>query len=389
MIVIVAPYSPPNRVGDAHLGASRKLESIISILSRIDAQLILVNSAHNGNRVAPISVTKSMVGGVNLIEITPPISSSRPVGKLKNIFSVSQIIRELKKLGVPQLVWFYNGYAFEMCFAAKARRIFNTPMVLEFEDWHFSRKRGLNPKPWIDYLLWRKVAGHMSATFAVNSFLAEKMKRFNSNVELLPGVVPTALASIALEYPPFRANKSHINIGFFGGLSAEKGADIVLQLADKLLPGFTLQVTGAGPLENAFTVKSRMRPDSLHFHGRVNDATLYQLISECDVILNPHASIENMGNGVFPFKVVESIASGRLLISTKVLTTGLEDVMTGVQIVEHSQEAFFNAVTASREHSLSNGASIALCAQIANQRFGEDALLGKVRALINRCTYST
>lgn len=389
MIVIVAPYSPPDRVGDAHLGASRKLEAIISILSRIDAQLILVNSAHNGNWVAPISVTKSMVGGVNLIEITLPTLSSRPVGKLKNIFSVNQVIEELKKLGVPQLIWLYNGYAFEMCFAEKARLIFNVPMVFEFEDWHFSRNRGLNPKPWIDYLLWRKVARHMSATFAVNSFLAAKMKKLNSNVELLPGVVPTALASIAFKYPPFCVNKSHINVGFFGGLSAEKGADIVLQLVDKLLPGFTLQVTGAGPLESAFTVKSRMRPDSLHFHSRVDDATLYQLISECDVILNPHASIENMGNGVFPFKVIEAIASGRLLISTKVLATGLEDVMAGVLIVEPSQEAFFSAVTTCREYYRSNGASITQCAKIANQRFGEDALLGKVRALIQGWTYST
>jgi glycosyltransferase involved in cell wall biosynthesis len=383
MIIVVAPYSPPNRVGLAHLGASRKIETLISILFRLDSQLVLVNSAHNDNRISPISVRQSKIAGLDVVEITPPISSNHAIGKLKNIFCVDQVLDAIKKLGVPQLIWFYNGYAFEMRLALKAQKIFPIPMILEFEDWHFSRSRGLNPKPYIDYLLWRKAAQHMSAAFAVNSFLAAKMQRFINDIELLPGLVPTALANIAKKCPPFSSDTGRINIGYFGGLSVEKGADIILQLADKLPSAYTLHVTGTGPLEAEFMACSKMQPEKLRFHGRVDDVTLYQLIAKCDVILNPHASIKNMNNGIFPFKVIEAVASGRLLISTAVPTSGLEDLMAGVQFVEHSANAFFDAITVSRQYYLNRTILISQSSLIANQRFGENSLLDKIKTIMN------
>lgn len=383
MIVIVAPYSPPNRTGYVHLGASRKLEAVVSILSRLNFQFVLVNSAHNANQISPISVKNSKIGNVNLLEITPPISSNSTIGKLKNIFCVDQILSEIKKLGIPKLIWFYNGYAFEMCLAFKAQKIFSAPMILEFEDWHFSRYRGFNPKPYIDYLFWRKAAPLMSATFAVNSFLASKMHGYENDVELLPGIVPAALVRISNECPPFSSDTDHVNVGYFGGLSVEKGADIILQLVDKLPSAYTLHVTGAGPLEAEFMAFSKARPEQLRFYGRVDDVTLYQLIAKCDVILNPHVSIESMNNGVFPFKVIEAVASGRLLISTAVPTDGLDDLLAGVQFVEHSKKAFFGAIVVCRQYYLNHAVLISQCAEIASQRFGEISLLDRVKAIMN------
>lgn len=383
LIVVVAPYSPPDRVGNAHLGASRKLETIISVLARLNLQTVLINSAHNGNQSVNISVMTSKIGGINLIEITPPISVNSKIGKLHNIFYVDKVLDVIEKLGKPQLIWFYNGYAFEMCFALRARKLLAIPMIFEFEDWHFSRGRGLNPKPYIDYLLWRMAAQHMSTTFAVNSFLARKMQAYKNNIELLPGVVPEALVNIANDCPPFSSDTACVNIGYFGGLSVEKGADIILHLADRLSPAYTLHVTGAGPLELEFMACSNAHPNKLNFHGRVDDVTLYQLIAKCDVILNPHVSIKSMNNGVFPFKVIEAVASGRLLISTAVPTDGLDDLLSGVQFVEHSIAAFFDAISVCRQHYFDHSTLIAQCADIANQRFGEISLLDKVKATMN------
>lgn len=383
MIVVVAPYSPPSRSCSAHLGASRKLESIILILSRMDSQLALVNSAHNDNITAPIFVHETVVAGFNLVEITLPISSNRTLGKFKNIFCVDKVLDAVQTLGKPQCFWFYNGYAFEMRMAEKARSRFHVPMILEFEDWHFSRSRGINPKPYIDWFFWRRAARLMTGAFVVNTLLAEKIRDFTSHVEMLPGVVPKVLANIAKESPPFSTHSGPIKVGFFGGLSAEKGADIVLKLVTTLPAGYILHVTGAGPLAADFEAYAKDHPERLNYHGRVDDVTLYQLIANCDVMLNPHSSIENMNNGVFPFKVIEAVASGRLLISTAVPAQGLQDVLIGVQFVDHSANAFLSAIVASRQYYADHATWIATGAGVANQRFGEDALLEKVRSMLN------
>jgi glycosyltransferase involved in cell wall biosynthesis len=384
MIVIVAAYTPPGSAGSAHLGASRKLEMIISILSRLNFKIVLVNTAHNDNRIAPICVNNSVINNVELTEITPTISNSSKFGKLKNLFDVTNIIRLIEKIGKPEIFWLYNGYAFEMLFALKAHKVFVAPIIFEFEDWHFSRRRGINPKPYIDYVFWRIAAKHLPVTFAVNSFLAGKMHRFSSEITLLPGIVPKVLTKISIETKPFCFNSNKISIGFFGGLVSEKGADIVLELIALMPSSFVFHVTGSGPLEENFTACAKLHPDKLFFHGRVDEGELYKLIEKCDVILNPHASIKNMKNGVFPFKVIEAIASGRLLISTDLPLDGLEDVLRGVQFVEHSANAFCNALHFCRQTYLINSSYISQGADIASQKFGEAALFDKVRSIINK-----
>jgi glycosyltransferase involved in cell wall biosynthesis len=255
-------------------------------------------------------------------------------------------------------------------------------MIFEFEDWHFSRGRGLNPKPTIDYCFWRLAAGTMAGTFVVNNLLANKMQGLAKNVELLPGIVPQVLADIASHSPPFKTATPTINIGFFSGLNAEKGADIVLQLAHQLPEGYVLHVTGAGALGQDFEQAAAALKGKLCYYGRVDDTTLYQIIAKCDVMLNPHTSIEHMNNGVFPFKVIEAVASGRLLISTPVPTEGLIDVLVGVKFVNHSVEDFLGAILACRHHYMHNSILIADCAVLANHKFGEHALLEKIKTMV-------
>jgi glycosyltransferase involved in cell wall biosynthesis len=303
------------------------------------------------------------------------------------LFCMGQVLNEIKKIGQPQFIWLYNGYAFEMLFAIKAKTLFNVPMILEFEDWHFSRGRGLNPKPYIDYIFWRLAAGYMAGAFVVNKLLANKMHGLGNYVELLPGIVPQVLTDIANAPPPFQANADEINIGFFSGLNTEKGADIVLQLADKLPDGYILHVTGSGALGKDFEHAAKALKGKLCYYGRVDDSTLYQVIAKCDVMLNPHASIEHMNNGVFPFKVIEAVASGRLLISTSVPAEGLVDVLVGVQFVNHSVDDFLNAILGCRKQFINHATLIAEGAVVASRKFGEQALLEKTQCMLKpqRC----
>ena len=383
MIVIIAPYSPPSRLGTSHLGASRKLETIISIFSKLEESILLVNSAHNDKKPATVKVDELNICGVNVIEVTPPIYSKRIVGKLRNLFDIDEVINVIKKYGSPRFIWIYNGYAFEMLLATKVYKFFKAPIILEFEDWHFSRSRGFNPKPYIDYFLWRKAAKLISGAFVVNSNLAEVMRKFTNQVEMLPGIVPEVLSKIAKSSVPFSKTNEPIKVGFFGGLSVEKGADIVLDLAKWLPDGYVVHVTGAGPLENNFREFAKANPNRLFYYGRVNDSVLYELIGDCDVILNPHSSIEAMDNGVFPFKVIEAIASGRLLITTKVPENELSEILAGVQFVNHEYKTFLEAVLNSEAYYSKKSDVIKQCALIANQMFGEQALLEKVKKMLS------
>ncbi len=385
MIVVVAPYSPIGRADNPHLGAARKIEIVVSLLSRLDSDIVIVNSAHNEERVQSFRVDTEIIGDVPVREISLPCLNNRQFGKLFNLMQVRHAVNRVFGMGKPTMIWLYNAYAFESLFALTVRKLADCPVVLEFEDWHFSRSRGLNPKPYIDYLLWRFTVKYFDHVFAVNDFLADKMRQFTSQVTLLPGIVPYRLEQISISKPPFNGDDAQIKIGYFGGLTQEKGADLILRLARKLPNGYCLEVTGGGGMEPDFIKASSSNPVSLRYHGKVSDVRLYELIAECDVILNPHSHIMEMHNGVFPFKVVEAIASGRLLISTPLPDTSLESVLQGVHFVENDCDAILAAVIDAKaiyqanKHKIKNGALEAV------KLFGEIAFIEHVdKSMANR-----
>ncbi|MFM5023033.1 glycosyltransferase [Aeromonas rivipollensis] len=371
MIVFIAPYLPPNRLGPTHLGASRKIELILSILSKIDNEIVLVNSSQSSNEGGGVKTQTSRIAGVDLIEILPPsLFSSSLINKVYNLFFIRKTLKAVSDLGKPNLILFYNGYAFEMLFSLISKSHFNAPHVFEFEDWHFSRERMLNPKPYIDYFFWRLAIKSMSAAFVVNVNLKKKISNFLSNIYVLPGIVSSDLMEISKNREPF-SDLPMINVGYFGGLSKEKGADIVLELAKKLPSNFHIHTTGSGEYENDFL---KERSNNFHYYGRVEDKFLYELISKCDVLINPHSSIEDMNNGIFPFKVIESLASGRLLISTDLPKEGLEDLLQSVVYVTHSSDDFKSAIMNSKSTYAENAEKIQNTALLASEKFSEATL---------------
>jgi glycosyltransferase involved in cell wall biosynthesis len=381
MIVIVAPYSPIGCGAEPSLGAARKLELIAEQLATKDESIVLVNSAHNSLIVGPLSVQDSKIGSIPVSEVTLPTRRHRTIGKLANLFHVRMAVRSVRQLGKPRLVWLYNGYAFEALFAREMRRYSPCPLVLEFEDWHFARGRGLNPKPLIDWFAWRELLPQLNHVFVVNAELAKRVPSTRIGVSLLPGIVPARLSLLARENPPFR-DANATRLGFFGGLTREKGADLLLDLIDDLPLGFSLDVTGAGELEGAFERKAATHPGILRYHGQVSDQVLYELLANCDVILNPHSPISLMRNGVFPFKVIEAIASGRLLISTALPTAAIEASLQGVYFTSHSARGLREAVLDARAFFHRHESRVTQGAAAASAAFGEKGLFDVVDALL-------
>ncbi|MDO9405021.1 MAG: glycosyltransferase [Polaromonas sp.] len=375
MIYIVAPYAPPERHGNTNLGASRKLEEIIKILHGLSLNLILINSGHSNNSQC-LTASKCKIAGIELVEISLPGYKNSTAGKFIHLFKIPAVFKILSEFEQPDLVWFYNGYAFEMLFALMTPKANRTPLVLEFEDWHFSRNRGINPKPILDYFLWKLAAPLFAGSFSVNNFLQRKMAAVGPNANLLPGFVSDELVEIHQNTPPFKNPK--IRVGYFGGLSVEKGADLVLELASLLPENFEIHVSGSGPLAEKFNAASY---PNLFFHGRVSEHKLYQLIGYSDVIINPHTPIALENGGIFPFKVVEAVSSGRLLISTDVPRKNLESILLGVQFVNQSAEEFSKALMAAKNNYQKNKVNINRGALNAQKLFGKSKFLDAINSI--------
>jgi glycosyltransferase involved in cell wall biosynthesis len=320
-IVVVAPYSPVGRSNLSALGAASKIASVLRLLSNFGQPMILVNSAHNELRYAPPKKTCFQLAlDVSVSELTPTTFGSRFVGKFVNLFETPSIAKRLAARK-PFIVWIYNAYAFEAKLALELKARYDCKIVLELEDWPTARSRGLNPKPIIDWLYFKKLLPQVDFVTCINEDVQKRTGLPLNKTMLLPSILNPLLLCQTNTKIPF--SEKPYTLGYFGGLSKEKGADVLVRILDKLPSAWNLSVTGSGPLEADLLSLSRRHPGRMHFVPNASERQLYDALSQCDAIVNPHQSIAEMGNGVFPFKVFEALASGRLLISTSLPKCGV------------------------------------------------------------------
>ncbi len=312
--VVIAPYSPPSTVGLSNLAASKKIQSILKTLSFISERVILINSAHNIEKLSKSSCRLVNIEGRKIIELRPWSLPIRAVGKLSNLlFPYTNIIKKLRRKYIIQIIWIYNGYAFESIFLDRLQTA-KTMNVLEMEDMPYSRNRGgYNIKDKFDAYLLKRVLKKINVLTAVNNAIFEQLN-VNEKCKkiLLPVLVPAEKFQFILK-EPFHNEK--IKIGYFGGLEKDKGIETLIHLSTCLSDRYELHITGSGTYEAALKAASK-NCTSLKFYGVVELKRLYEIMNEMDILINPHESIEHMQNGIFPFKVCEYLCMQKLIIST-------------------------------------------------------------------------
>lgn len=327
MILMVAPYAGTDTHDSIFIAAAKKIRLILSALKAIDENVVVLNSGHQSSINMGMTINSFNLGNCGSIDvITPATIKAKYLGRALNLYNAKDIVDDvINHYGIPSLVWCYNGYAFEMRIASILGSKHGVSTILGFEDWHFSRKRGLNPKPYFDWFFWRLAISHIRYGFPVNSYLANKLSYHQIPHSLLPGIISPEFAGLSSTYPPF--SSTNVTVGYFGGLSHEKGASTFLRLAKVASKNISFIATGTGDLRGEFEAMMRLMPNRFKFLGAVSDNELMTAMAKADLIVNAHT----VNEGVFPFKVLEALASGRLLISTKLPMLGFEQFSNAIQ----------------------------------------------------------
>jgi glycosyltransferase involved in cell wall biosynthesis len=309
--IVIAPFAPDAGVID--LGATQKIGLVIMALARAGHEVHLIDSSHTRcGWFRPQRRVAMAVGDCDIQLWRPARLPFRPLGKFLNVIWLHGFDRDLARLR-PAVVWVYNSYAYEARLALLIQRRSLSKLVFELEDMPAARRRGFSPKPWIDSQFFGPLLRRATAVTFVNDVLRRRFEKFTASALLLPSILGNDLRPVSV-MERFSSNK--LTVGYFGGLETEKGADSLLRTVSELPEGCRMVVTGSGTLEDQFRLLSQRYPDRLSFHGKVTRSRLVALMGQCDIIVNPHAPISGMDDGVFPFKVFEGIASGALLIST-------------------------------------------------------------------------
>ena len=380
MTYFIAPYSKQ------FLGASRKIELLLGILSKIDSDIVLINSwVDDENTKDHLQI----ITDGNLINIQqyflPTKSKNRLVYSLLNYVNLELIVNQTKgALGKPDMVWLYNCYFLETMLALKFKDNFNVQLIFEFEDGIFSRTRGINPKPYLDFLAWKKLIKKIDYSFAVNLSLANTIRANNKKVDLLPGLISSELVSITNkpENKPFSRGNERVKLGYFGGLSGEKGAKMLIDLFNSLSEKFEFVITGTGEMESEIKELAEKNANRFRYYGCVSNDELINLISEVDVFLNPHHPIAQMGNGIFPFKVMEAIASKRLILSTPLSDNDeFSETLEGIIFLKYSLEDWKYHIENAQRLYASKEVEINIASDKAISLFSEDAVFEKIKQI--------
>lgn len=169
--------------------------------------------------------------------------------------------------------------------------------------------------------------------FLVNKFDGAMLlsNKFISNYSLrmpfvvFPGIIkPNLRRGIA----DMRKDNDHNNqlfiIGYSGSLTPTKGLNVLLD-AFRLIdcPYLRLHICGPGLMKDR--MKSIVAEDSrILFKGMLSDDELPDFLINCDLLINPADAMQTYSQSAFPSKILEYMACGRPILTTRIFSMPTE-----------------------------------------------------------------
>jgi glycosyltransferase involved in cell wall biosynthesis len=366
------------------IGANKKIRIILSSLIKQGYNICNINSVPQMGVRQPMRIKEIFFFEKKPIKcLTIPTYNYNKLGRFKNIFDAKAVLQfAVDKFGTPDFVWCYNAYAFQMRFASLAKQEYKCPVILEFEDWHFSRSSIFNLKALIDWYFWKKAIPFIDYCYAVNPWVEEKMKKNGVNSSILPGILSKEIINLKPAYT--KINKKVLHIGYFGGLVAEKGGLLILELINLMRISkscdFRFHITGNGELMSKFELLSKSNPELVQYYGVVDDKKFNNIIGKMDILLNPHFDLK----GVLPFKLLEYIASGRIVVSgpLNLFGTKLQWLLSGIIIIDLKAKLWLDGILKIIEESNLNFSKLKKIRQKAIKYYSYDRFNNNLSKLL-------
>lgn len=305
--------------GTPGFGGLRKVELVCEALSRAGHEVVLASSAMlavSRWRVRPAEEEVITCGAHRVRVIYPAALELKPLGGLANALRARRIADRICAEFEPDLVLLYNTSLFEFMATRGVISSSNVPVFVEVEDLPLARRREWgNLKPRLDQRCWPPLLARASGFTAVNEGIRAMLPP-GKPAFLLPGIVDDRLRThAARRRPPFTGARR--TLGYFGGLTADKGVGVLLDLAPVLPEPWDVVVCGSGPLAPLFAAAQAAHPERFRFRGTLDVDELYAQMCACDCTLVPPERIEGSGDAVFPFKLLEYLTAGTHIVSPR------------------------------------------------------------------------
>lgn len=142
-------------------------------------------------------------------------------------------------------------------------------------------------------------------------FLTEEMNKL-INIQKKPHVI---IEGIWSEKQYIGNSKKEKTILYAGGLNSEYGIDIILDLA-KQCPNYIFALYGKGPLEDKI-IKTSKKYKNIKYYGLVSNDEIIRRQAEACLLINLRKTNLEYTKYSFPSKIIEYMASGTPILTTK------------------------------------------------------------------------
>lgn len=322
-VFYISAYSTFNDQRWYSLGRQRKVEQVWAMLSNLGFQVIGLN-------IAPHHLDSINSSVVSLCHTT-----FVPLRFLQLAYASARFFFSTES-DPSSIIWLYNTRAAESIVAIIGSFIRpRLRLVLQLEDLPSARQVNHGLQGFIDLYTTRFLARRAHHFFAVSPNVAESFSRLirskNHSIEVLPPALdPQYINLLHSRLEPFA--KDDILVLYAGSFGHDKGvSDLIQAFVNIADPNVRLRLVGSAPKNLIEDYKSS---PGIEFTGIVDNKRLFEIYRDADVVVNPHRRILNPAH-VFPFKLIEIVASGALPLTTSV---------PGAEIFDLPPDCFFDTV---------------------------------------------
>ena len=227
---------------------------------------------------------------------------------------------------------------------AREYNVKTVAIVADFTSW--KEQKSLPRK------IYARLVAYYMGSYDKLVVLSNGVKKFaKKNQEIV--TVNGGLKWSKFEWIPRPKKQDTINFVYTGGYSPTVGTDILIEAFKKIRdPNVRLYLAGQGGIFADQMEKISEDDDRICFLGFLARDQYYELLSKSHILVNPrNMNLEENAHN-FPSKVLEYIATGRCILSTKFI--GFEDYSDMIVFSESTVDGMYaemkNLITFVRDH---------------------------------------